>query len=106
MDNLHTTLNLVKYILETESSTRNSDSLLYLKVIENEAQQMGIPVANMSVFEFLNTHRQLGFTGFETVRRTRQKVQASHPELAASQKVAAYRAANETEFRAFAKEEM
>lgn len=84
MNELKTTAALVKHILETNPQARNSDSFLYLKVIQ------------------LNINN-IGFTGFETVRRARQKIQAQYPELAANKSVSAARMENEKDFRAFAR---
>lgn len=40
MTNLTTTTNLVKEILEEDKQSRNSDSLLYLKVLERVAERL------------------------------------------------------------------
>ena len=46
---------------------------------------------------------QKGFPAFETDRRSRQKVQATYPELAATGAVGAFRARNEKVYREFAR---
>ncbi len=94
---------IVKAVLEQYPQTRNSDSFLYLKVLHIIGRNKGINTNNMSVEEFLLWHNKLGFPGFETVRRTRQKIQAANPELAACEKVNIMRLENEKEFRNFAK---
>lgn len=43
------------------------------------------------------------FPPFESVRRTRQKVQEKYPDLAASEEVEAGRELNETAYREFAR---
>lgn len=103
MNDLKTILQLVKSILEENERARNSDSFLYLKVIEAVGQQVGHNPKYLTVPDFLLNMDALGFPGFETVRRTRQKVQQQHPELASSAKVSAYRAINEEAFRDFAR---
>lgn len=103
MNELKTTAALVKHILETKPQTRNSDSLLYLHVIRYEANVLNIDFHNMTVTRFLLCMNIYGFTGFETVRRARQKIQAKYPELAASDSVSAARMENEKDFRAFAR---
>lgn len=94
---------IVKAVLEKHPQTRNSDSFLYLKVLHIICRNKGISVHNMTVEEFLLYQHQLGLPGFETVRRTRQKIQAANPDLAACEKVSVMRIENEKEFRNFAK---
>lgn len=103
MNELKTTAALVKHILETNPQARNSDSYLYYQVIKFEANQKSIDLRSLTVQEFLLCINQLGFTGFETVRRARQKIQAQYPELAANKSVSAARMENEKDFRAFAR---
>jgi len=102
MEDLKTTAKLVKAILEDNVQARNSDSYLYLKVLDYIADQNNIVLAAMPVPYFLTNMNDLPFPGFETVRRTRQKVQAAFPELAASDKVADMRKENEAIFKAYA----
>lgn len=105
MNDLKTTKALVKSILETDRRCRNSDSFLYLKVLSEMGKRKGIDIENMSVPYFLLNLHGAGLPGFETVRRTRQKIQQHHPELAACEAVEGFRAENEAEFRAFARGE-
>lgn len=104
MTNLKTNVGLVKAILEEDKKARNSDSYLYLKVLNHIALQKGMDVSGMTVSGFLMNMSDLGFPGFESIRRTRQKVQERFPELAADKRVRKYRLENEEEYRAFAKE--
>jgi hypothetical protein len=106
MNELNTTTKLVKTILEEDKQARNSDSFLYLKVIETIAEQKGINLYGISIPIFLVSMKENGFPGFETVRRTRQKVQQHHPELVACDKVKGMRMVNETEFRRYARGEV
>lgn len=103
MNELQTTTKLVKAILEEDKQARNSDSFLYLKVIETIADQKGINLYGISIPVFLVSMKENGFPGFETVRRTRQKVQQHHPELAACDNVKGMRMINETEFRKYSR---
>lgn len=103
MTNLKATSHLVKDILEADPQTRNSDSFLYLKVLENIAEQKDINLQKITVPDFL-TSSDLPFPIFETVRRSRQKIQASHPDLAACDKVEEMRMINEMEYRQFARD--
>lgn len=103
MNELKNTTTLVKSILEQDVRTRNSDSLLYLKVIERIADKEGVNLYGISVPMFLaNMSAYPYFPGFETVRRTRQKVQAENPTLGANERVGAFRSEREREFRAWA----
>lgn len=102
MLDLKNTTALVKSILEHDKQSRNSDSLLYLKVLTAEAKQKGIDLEKMTVPYFLLNLHGAGLPPFESVRRARQKIQASYPELAACERVCGFRAENERDFRAYA----
>ena len=102
MNDLKNTTALVKAILEQDKQCRNSDSFLYLKVLSVIGKRKGIDIDSVSVPYFLVNLQGTAFPGFETVRRTRQKLQQHHPELAASETVEGFRMDNEKEFRAYA----
>ena len=106
MNDLKTTTKLVKAILERDERTRNSDSFLYLKVIETVAERKGINLYGISVPMFLVSMKENGFPPFESVRRTRQKIQEHHPDLAACEKVQDMRMIEETNFRQYARGEV
>ena len=103
MNELKCTSKLVKQILETDPQTRNSDCILYFKVLHVISTRNGIRLQEMTVPDFLLNMKSYGFPGFETVRRARQKIQATYPGLAASKKISEMRMINETEFRVFAR---
>ena len=100
---LYTTTEIVKELLENEPQTRNSDNLLYLRVLQVVGKQRGIDISNMPVIRFFLHLKNYGFPAFESVRRTRQKLQASYPELAGSDQVEAQRTLNEEVFRDYAR---
>lgn len=104
MRELMTTSKLVKTILEQDKQARNSDSFLYFKVLEYYGNKKGIDIHGMSIPAFLLNMSAWGFPPFESVRRSRQMLQAKHPELAANDKVEAWRDAKEMEYRAFVNE--
>ena len=106
MNDLKTISGLVKHILEQNKQARNSDSILYLKVLEYQSHENGIDLRLLSVPVFLMEMKEQGFAPFESVRRARQKIQAAHPELAAYERVEVFRAENEAEFRAYARGEV
>lgn len=104
MQDLKTTKALVQSILERDQRARNSDHFLYFRVIQTVADKHDINLKEIPVTDFLlNMERSATFPPFESVRRTRQKVQAEFPHLAACQKVAECRAENEVTYREFAR---
>ena len=89
------TRKIVKNILTDYPQTRNSDNALYIKVVAAiNPQANDRPFANV-----LSNLEELGLPCFETVRRTRQKIQEEIPELRACDIVADFRTAREEEFR-------
>ena len=102
MLNLNKTTALVEHILRHDPQTRNSDSLLYLKVLQHQAAEKNMDLQSIPLPVFLLNMADWGFTPHESVRRARQKAQVKFPELAACEKVTKARAVNEQEYRAFA----
>lgn len=99
---LWSTTNLVKAILEQDVRARNSDNFLYLRVLGVLGEKNGIDINTMSIPTFLLNLQRYGFPPFETVRRSRAKLQAMYPELAADANVQAQRMVNEDAFRSYA----
>ena len=100
---LHTTTKIVRQILQSEPKARNSDNYLYLRVLQTVGNEHGIDIDNMPVVRFLLELSAIGLPAFETVRRTRQRLQATHPEYAANENVEAQRVLNEETFRCYAR---
>ena len=100
---LITTKSLVKTILECDVRARNSDSYLYLKVLNNVAANKKVDITFITITDFLLKMSSWGFPPFESVRRARQQLQHDCPELAASKEVQSVKDENETIFREFAK---
>lgn len=96
---LKNTTQLVKQILIENELARKSDDYLYYKVCKMiNPQAVNVPFKNAIV------HRKYyGFPAFESVRRTRQKIQAAYPELCACEDVEMQRTLNEEVFRGYAK---
>ena len=103
MQDLKTTKALVTVILEQDEAARNSDSHLYFRVINTIAAKHNIDLGNIAVIDFLLNLKKSPFPPFESVRRSRQKIQRACPWLAASPEVEEFRAENEHEFREFAR---
>ena len=101
---LSTVKNLVRFILSTDRKARNSDSYLYLKVIEHQAKEKKIDLRFSSVRWFFLNSGERGFANYESVRRARQKIQAECPELLGNARVQAARRENEAVYREWAVE--
>lgn len=98
-EKLNTTKALVKSILENNKETRNSDMLLYYEICKTlNKSALEAPFA----FVILKLDK-LKIPPFESVRRSRQKIQAECPWLAASDDVELFRAENEEAYRDFAR---
>lgn len=104
MDNLKTVSGVVKAILQEDVQARNSDSFLYFRVLEHYGAKNGIDINEMPVVRFLLHMKEYGFPAFESVRRTRQKIQEKNPELAACDRVQEMRNVNEERFREYARD--
>ena len=100
MKNLKTIENKVKMILKKNEDARNDDMVLYLALCNLYLKDAGaIPLA-----EIMTQHKSLGLPSFESVSRTRRKLQALHPELAGCRPVQKLRATGEKAYRKYAKE--
>lgn len=99
MDNLKNISRIVTEILKEDKRARNSDSYLYLAV----CQKINPDCINRSFLYVMSQINDLGLPKMESVRRTRQKVQHDHPELAGNRTVTDQRRENEQEFRKFAR---
>lgn len=104
MKDLKTIKALVLSILESDPRARNSDYFLYFLVIKTIAEKHQINLKEISITDFLLNLNTSPFPPFESVRRSRQKIQEKCPWLAASPEVEECRAENEHEFREFARE--
>ena len=100
---IKTTSDLVHEILKTEPECRNNDNILYLRVLQTIGKQNGIDVDTMTVPTLFVNMSAMKFPAFETVRRTRQKVQECNEELRAKASTVAYRMIREEEYRDYAR---
>lgn len=104
LKNLKNTKALVQAILERDTRARNSDYFLYFTVLKTIATDKGVSLKRITITDFLlNEEISSLFPPFESVRRSRQKVQADFPELAATDRVEAGREINEKAYRDFAR---
>lgn len=95
---------LVKGILEQDERARSCDNYLYLRVCEYISHEVGHFLWQFEVPYFLLNMKELGYPPFETVRRSRQKLQRKFPELRANKEVTDHREDNEIAYRHFVKE--
>lgn len=99
MNKLKNTKELVKSILEQVPSTRNSDMQLYFEVCNRRnPDALDTPFC----FVIMNLDK-LHLPPFESVRRSRQKIQAECPHLAPCPEIQTFRAENEEMYRDFAR---
>lgn len=106
MNDLKAVSAIVKTILTQEQQARDDDNVLYLMVLQHVSNRNSIDLKSMTVPVFLLKMKEYGLPGFETVRSSRQKVQADNPELAGSEAVRRKRAKKETVYREFATSEV
>ena len=103
MDDLRNTTKLVKHALLNSVRARSSDNYLYYLICKGKLQGQGIDINTISLQEGLLNRSTYGLPNYETVRRTRQKIQEQCPELAGTAEVEAMRAINEEAFREYAR---
>lgn len=101
-ERLKSTTEVVKTILEDSPRARDDDNFLYYMVLKHYGRKNGIDIESMSMPRFLLNMRQFGFPPFESVRRSRQKLQHDNPELAAYKEVEGKRKEEEKAYRSYA----
>lgn len=99
MNDIKNTSDLVKKILSMYPKSRNSDDYLYVKVCES----INAIATNLPFYEIMLNRKNYSFPSFETVRRTRQKIQRTYPELSGNDDVEANRLLREYQFRYYEK---
>lgn len=102
MKELISIYNLVKEILTADVTARNSDVYLIEKVDE----RLYPGITEMPYGFVLENRKLFGLPSFETIRRSRQKVQHDYPKLQADKDVKGERAKLEAEYFDFALSEI
>ena len=98
MYSLKDTTKLVKQIMEDVPAARSDDDHLYSLVCEKIC-----PAVNgLSFGTVIMRRKEMGLPAFESVRRARQKLQASYPELSGTSGVEAMRTVLEGEYKKYA----
>lgn len=106
MADLYKVSELVKDVLETNPLARNNDNFLYYLVLKKVGKKNGIDIDGMSMPMFLLHMREYGFPPFESVRRSRQKIQHDCQELAGMREIEKWRQIEEEKYRAFALDDL
>jgi hypothetical protein len=94
---------LVHELLKNEPACRNSDNILYLRVLQTIGSRNGIDVENMKVPALMLHMREYGLPSIESVGRARRKVQECNPELRANDTVEAFREVLEEDYIDYAR---
>lgn len=110
MKKLLNTARIVEEVLTDYPETRNDDNLLWLKVLEIAEGENNYPgintrpdICDLTVDYLLKNVRYLKLPSYETVSRSRRKIQAKNPELRGTERVTKSRAFAEELYREFAK---
>lgn len=99
---------LVKKLLQEKEELRGDDDLLYLEVLRavnphwNNAY-INTNIENITIGEFFSERKKRKLPSFESVRRSRQKVQEERPALKPCEPVQKGRERQEERFYNFAK---
>lgn len=96
--------NIVTKILEADTKARNDDSYLYVQVIKEFEKILGLYALDYPLEMFLTDPMFKDFPCFETVRRSRQRVQETRLDLASDKRIAKRRKELEQDYVDFAKE--
>ena len=104
MNNLTNASALVKEILTEEPAARDSDNLLFYLVCKKVLADQGKNIDTMGFGKLFLSLRQYGLPQFETVGRSRRKLQETFPELQCSPAVAMNRASGRDAFTNYAKD--
>lgn len=103
MNELKNTSKLVKKALINHPEARNSDNYLYYVICHDLLAEIGLNIDKLSLTNALLHRKVYNLPNFETVRRSRQKIQSECPELAGTDEVEEVRAYMEEEYRDFAR---
>lgn len=99
LNEIKTIHDIVMEMLKEYPSTRSSDNNLYVMV----CKRINPAVINKPFWEVLASINDYGLPQYETVRRTRQKIQHEFPLLAGDSNVEAQRMLNQEAFVKYAR---
>lgn len=89
---------VVEKVLREKEYTRDDDFALVLEVFREFVPD----IDNKSFADVMINHKEYGLPYFETVRRTRPKLQNKHPELLGNKEVQLAREAEQSDYRDYA----
>lgn len=92
--------------LATDEAARNSDDYLYYLLCVDALDDNGIDINNISLKDGILGRKVYNLPNYETVRRTRQKIQQVNECLRPSDETKKRRRAREAAWRKFARGEM
>lgn len=101
MENIKTIESAVRGVLEVNLAARDSDNVLYFCLIDEVAFERGFR-RGFTAFDVFIRGKELGLPNYETVRRTRQKLQEKNPELRGSERATERREDRERVFHGYA----
>lgn len=101
MKRLQTVENIVRPILERSIEARNDDMVLFRLICSECMERYGY-CENVAFDDVMRNYKKYGIPRFESVRRTRQKIQAKYPELGCSPEVRRARKKAEAAYRDYA----
>ena len=102
MGELRKTTDLVYDILRQDAAARDSDNVLYCKVLEYYGRRLNIDFSRVSVISFFTSVKRSDIPSIETVGRCRRKLQEEFRELRGSDNIERERRAREKDFRSYA----
>ena len=103
MESIRNTSELVRMALEANPKTRESDTYLYYVICKGLLKAKGVDIAKISLKEGLLHRKEYNLPNYETVRRTRQKLQSENPELAGTEEIEVLRTIQEERYRNYAR---
>ena len=89
---------IVKKVLEEKPYTREDDFALVYEVFKEFLPN----IDELSFQDIMLNHKEYGLPYFESVRRTRPKLQNKYPELLPSKEVQEARKLEESDYRSYA----
>lgn len=101
---IKTTQEIVEGVLTDCRAARNSDNVLCFKVYQMLLERQGIDITKLSAAMLFLNMKNYGLPSTETIRRSRQKIQASNIWLRADKDVTVARQETEEAFRKYARE--
>lgn len=81
LNNITKTKDTITALLRSNDTLRDNDNALIAKIWEGDLKRLHKDATNLSATEFLELYSSGKISSPETIRRARQKIQETHPEL-------------------------